>query len=469
MTPTAETAVAPIAQAAITQPPRQQTNTAAMLSLVMESSLEPEAKRKYATRLIEAEMERFQFSQDLATATQFARSGFFDDVAKQGDIEQQTAAAMTKIRIGRSWGVNEADAMAHIYVQNGKPSVDTEPVAIKLREAGYGWDIRWHEDKEKRCIGCTLLLNFKGAAMTETVIGEDGKETARRCEVSFTKRDADTALIWEKGKQIKLSEKWNFVSWPRDMYYRRCVGRVKSYFANHVMSGAVTREEAEDFQPVEIQQALPVPAPREKLEVVEPITSGRQSRKKAGAEVIPGTEVAAQPILAVSVPGVNQPAYMGDVITQTHATQPAPVTVEYQPKVETKAPAAETKAPVAETKAPVAETKAPVAETKADQTVASATAPTVDPAKRWPDTTGPWQEQPAMIAAFRTEMQRLGGNVAFNRALGEFQLANPAFMFGNANFRDPSAIAFYGYLQSIKIDPTEPAPEPAEGKKKLFG
>ena len=37
--------------------------------------------------------------------------------------------------------------------------------------------------------------------------------------VAFTEADADQAMIWEKGKQIPLSQKWNFVSWARDMYY----------------------------------------------------------------------------------------------------------------------------------------------------------------------------------------------------------------------------------------------------------
>jgi hypothetical protein len=85
--------------------------------------------------------------------------------------------------------------------------------------------------------------------------------------VSFTNYDADTAQIWEKGKQIPLSQKWNFQSWGRDMYYWRSISRLKKYHAPNVLRGGVSREEALEMIPVE--SAPPDMLPKE-LQPQEP-------------------------------------------------------------------------------------------------------------------------------------------------------------------------------------------------------
>jgi hypothetical protein len=188
---------------------------------------------------------------------------------------------MTKIEIGEDLGLGIADSIRYVYFTNGRPSLENQVIADKLQQAGYDWDIEWleetvqHKGKPwKKCIGCTLWLkrwNLK-EQIFQTVLDRNKQPVS----VSFTEADADHAMIWEKGKQIPLSEKWNFRSWGRDMYYWRCIGRVKKYYAPRVLKGAVSREEALEMIPVEqmppdmlpkelqppMPEAQPEPAPK---------------------------------------------------------------------------------------------------------------------------------------------------------------------------------------------------------------
>jgi hypothetical protein len=87
-------------------------------------------------------------------------------------------------------------------------------------------------------------------------------------------------MIWEKGKQIPLSEKWNFKAWPRDMYYWRAIGRVKKYHAPHVLRGASLREEALETMPTDFAPQLPQELPPS--ETAQPERKTLAERVKAG-------------------------------------------------------------------------------------------------------------------------------------------------------------------------------------------
>jgi hypothetical protein len=217
-------------------------------------ALLPDSERRtnWINSLVEAEVARQVYAQDRALARDFAMSGQFDDL-KGLTVDQAVATAMVKIQLGRAWGFNAADSMRYIYFTNGKPSVENEIVAAKLRQAGYDWDTDWLEEEinhkgkpAKKCVGCTLWLKrLNQEQKYEPMLDRDGKPIS----VSFTQYDADTAQIWEKGKQIPLSQKWNFQSWGRDMYYWRSISRVKKYYAPHVLRGGVSREEALEMIP----------------------------------------------------------------------------------------------------------------------------------------------------------------------------------------------------------------------------
>jgi hypothetical protein len=150
-------------------------------------------------QLIDAETARDLFDQDYRAAKIYAMSGQFDDI-KGMTTEQAIATCMSKIRIGRSWGMPEADSIAFIYWLNGKPNVATEILATKIQQAGYGWDIEWdwdtvtHKGKpHKKCAGCTLYLKAYNSNTNswEPVVDRNDEPVS----ASFKDYDADTAMI----------------------------------------------------------------------------------------------------------------------------------------------------------------------------------------------------------------------------------------------------------------------------------
>ena len=226
-----------------------------------------ENAQSYAKQVVEGELAKDAFNQDQRLAKIFATSGVFADIKGTTEL-QAIATAMTKIQLGRSWGMSPADAMQFIYFTNGRPAVMTEAFAAKLKEAGYDWDTAFHwavdkDRKTRRCVGCTILPKRwnpetkRYEQMMAKERSDSGALQDVQLEVSFTKEDADGAMIWEKGKQIKLSEKWNFQSWSEDMYFWRALSRFRRRYAPNVLSGATTREEAEEVGTP--QNATPAP------------------------------------------------------------------------------------------------------------------------------------------------------------------------------------------------------------------
>lgn len=243
-------------------------------------ALLPDNERRtlWINSLVEAEVARQNYAQDRALAREFAICGQFDDI-KGATMEQAVATAMVKIQLGRAWGFNAADSIRYIYFTNGKPAVENEIVASKLQQAGYDWDVEFLEETVQhkgkpwqKCVGCRLWLKRMNAQKRyEPMLDRAGQPIS----VSFTEGDADHAMIHEKGQKIPLSQKWNFVSWARDMYYWRTIGRVKKYHAPHVLRGAMLREEAlevlpEDMAPPQFAAELQPPAAPPAVDVTAP-------------------------------------------------------------------------------------------------------------------------------------------------------------------------------------------------------
>jgi len=240
-------------------------------------------QKEILQQLIDAETARDLFDQDYRAAKIYAMSGQFDDI-KGMTPEQAIATAMSKIRIGRSWGMNESDSVAFIYWMNGKPNVATEILATKIQQAGFGWDIDWtweeltHKGKPwKRCTGCTLWLKAYNRTTNayEPVVDRNGEAVS----VSFTEADADHAMIWEKGKQMPLSEKWNFKSWGQDMYYWRAMGRLRKYHLTSIMRGATQYELRNEVYMEPTAPALPAPQAGPDAEP-EPVEETRSLRDR---------------------------------------------------------------------------------------------------------------------------------------------------------------------------------------------
>lgn len=210
---------------------------------------ESEEKKQWINALVQAETGRLRYAQDRQFALDAYNSGQFDDLKKLTP-QQGVALAITKLQIGWDWGLTRADAIRSIYMVGGRPSLENELVAFHLNRAGIFWEpvFQYEEvvdDKKrpwKKCISCTLWLKTwnREARQYVAMLDRDGNQIS----VSFGQADADHALIWEGGKQIPLSQKWNFQSWAKDMYYWKCIARVKKYHAPGVLRGVSIREEA---------------------------------------------------------------------------------------------------------------------------------------------------------------------------------------------------------------------------------
>jgi hypothetical protein len=247
--------------------------------------LPAEDRERHASLFLEKELERQTFEQDQRTARILALSGEFNDLRDKSP-EQAFATMVAKIGFGRSVGLDAYDSARYVYFTNGRPSVENDVVASKLMEAGYAWDEDWdyveeqHKGKPwKRYTGCTLWLKKLDPRTREYVVVRDRK--GNPVSESFTEADADHAMIWEKGKQIALSEKFNYKSWPREMYYFRAIGRIRKFHVPHVLRGAAVRAEAFDATPLDVPQteiAAPAAEPVTEREAEAPPTGKRTLR-----------------------------------------------------------------------------------------------------------------------------------------------------------------------------------------------
>lgn len=224
----------------------------AVVSLIKMLAEHPE-HAGYLKDLIEAERNRDLFDQDWRTAKVFAASGKFDDI-KGATQEQAIATAMAKIRIGREWGMSDADAIAQIYFVNGRPAVMTEFLASRMQEAGYSWDADWEWAEEvfkgkttRKCVGCTLWLKRGG----EPCLDRNGKPIS----ASFTEADAERAVQYDRaGKASSLLDKQTYKSYAQDMFFWKALGRLRKYYLTGVLRGAVQVELARELPPRETLQ-----------------------------------------------------------------------------------------------------------------------------------------------------------------------------------------------------------------------
>lgn len=231
----------PVTETAVAIAPRYPMRE--MLTILKDTG-DAELFQAFARDIIEREVAAARFGQDTQLARVFAHSGAFDGV---DGSDRGVALAMTKIQLGRSWNMDAADAMESVFFINGRPSVSTRYLSAKMRDSGLDWDIEWDE-VDGVCTGCHLHLKRWNAEAKrfDPIMGRvNGVD--KQAVVSFTKKDADRAEITQNGKTIKLSEKWNFKSWPRDMYFARCISRVRTQYASNILSGVMTREEADDI------------------------------------------------------------------------------------------------------------------------------------------------------------------------------------------------------------------------------
>lgn len=197
-----------------------------LLELILQSQ-EQESKT-LAKQILDVEVQRSQLNQDHNLATVFYNSNIFGDL-KKGTPEQAIATAITKIQIGRSWRMNAGDAMQFIFFdRNGKPGVMNEYIAARLKRAGWDWKIQWLQDGD-RSTGCVLWPTFDSKPLAD----KDGAPVS----VSFTEKEAQDAGL--------LSKDGAWKTYAKDMYFWKCIARLKRQYATDVLTGASL--EGEDY------------------------------------------------------------------------------------------------------------------------------------------------------------------------------------------------------------------------------
>lgn len=210
--------------------------------------LEKVADETTRNTIIAAEVERSIFEQDHRLARVFQISGQFKDL-KSCTEEQGIATAMAKIRLGRGWNLNETESMQFVVFINGVPTIQNEIIASRLMDAGYFWDLIWEEKPDPSgggviTTGCTFLPKFRKSPSSEYEPMLDG--AGKPVKLHFGHYEASRTNIYEGGKTIKLSDKWNYVAYPRSMYFWRNIAMFRRQYATNILSGARMPLEAEE-------------------------------------------------------------------------------------------------------------------------------------------------------------------------------------------------------------------------------
>ncbi len=202
--------------------------------------------------LIGQEVERRQFSNNLNLATALANSGYFTDASDKWK-------ALAKIEIGRSWGLSAADSMRHILMVNGKPSLENEVIAAKLRAKGWDWEPYFIGGTGANCKGVRLFIKRDGQPFLRVrrddngnpVLGEDKQPVMEQVVVEFLEADAKLIKVFENSKQVSILEKkgpWTD-GWRGNMMYWRAIAQFRRFYANDVLNGMQSVDEVSDYQP----------------------------------------------------------------------------------------------------------------------------------------------------------------------------------------------------------------------------
>lgn len=242
----------------LTGPPAQRAPLREMLETLKD--IDPALVKTFAQQIVAREVAATLFDQDARLAQSFAMSGLFENL--RGVTPQEAMCkAMSFVQLGRSWGMEPADALQYIQFYAGKPSVANEYIAAKMRDAGLDWRFKYHRDASGECIGCTLYplrRQADGSYQPIMDIGENGEDVV--ASVSFRKTDAQRIRTKEYGKEITLDQKSTYQAFPEDLYYWKCIVRLKRRYCTNIFSAVPSQSEAEE---------MPVPLP--KVELKEPL------------------------------------------------------------------------------------------------------------------------------------------------------------------------------------------------------
>jgi hypothetical protein len=172
---------------------------------------------------IRVESDMFAHNQRLARM--FCASGYFADI-KGTSPEQGIAQAMVKIELGRAIGLTPAQSMQSIYIVNGRPALDSQIRAARMKLLGYEWRFTQMDDH-----GCIMDISRGGEHLGS---------------IGFTEADAKKADLLNKAGGM-------YTKWASDMYFARAVTRAQRRFAPEALQSLdiLDRFEADDVPPPE--------------------------------------------------------------------------------------------------------------------------------------------------------------------------------------------------------------------------
>ena len=151
----------------------------------------------------------------------FRTSGMFPTVDSE-------AKAIVKVMAGQELGFPPVYSMMKIHMFNGHISLSADVMGSLIKRSGdHTYFIREHNQR-------VCKLEFKQRI--------DGKwETL-----------GDSTYTIEEAKQAGLSNKDNWKKHPKNMLFARAISNGARWFCPHLISGAYTQDEVEEFTPAPV-------------------------------------------------------------------------------------------------------------------------------------------------------------------------------------------------------------------------
>lgn len=228
----------PIAQPEAATAEPEAGPAASLLTLAIDETTKREQQH------IQSAEDKLKWQQRLARL--FCEAGTFEGWEEKKlalTPQQRLAQAMVKIMLGESCGLTPIEAMQSIYLVKGRPALDAQIRAARMKRHGYYWSFAQLNDK-----GCILIPCHKDNAPVKLPNGgvihpfADAQGEPER--VSFCEFDATRAGL------LPAKEMSGWKTYPTDMYYARAITRMQRRYASEVLNGAtiLDRAEVEDIQ-----------------------------------------------------------------------------------------------------------------------------------------------------------------------------------------------------------------------------
>lgn len=201
-----------------------------LLDQAVEETMRGDAVLRSSIANLQYREKEFAFDQRLARM--FAVGGAFKDLKTVRTQEEAIGMAMTKIMLGKSMGMEAAEAINAIDMVKEKISISAQAQASRMKRCGYDWIFEQLDNS-----GCTLLPMYKGKHIMEVkrdtagkaMYGADGLPQLVPARISFTLEDA------KRAKLVKSDGAYE--TYPRNMYVARCQTNMRRWFAPESLNG----------------------------------------------------------------------------------------------------------------------------------------------------------------------------------------------------------------------------------------